>query len=228
MVAGSQMELGLSEHRSWGGKRDRAGRPGGTRKGVEHGKREEHKHRYPVHCTLRAVREVGHLRAKKPFAKIKEAIRAASSKAGFRIVCFSVQHNHLHLIVEADDARALGRGMQGLAIRVARAINRVLHRGGKVFGDRYHRHDLASPRETRACLAYVLQNYRKHAAERGERCERGWTDPCSSAAWFSGWSRRVPTSDEAPPVARAKTWLFTKGWQLHGLISPDETPGVRA
>jgi putative transposase len=222
------MELGLHERHGWGGKRQGAGRPDGTRSGVAHGKRDAHKARYPVHCTLRVVRAVGSMRAKRPFAAIKEAIRAASSKDGFRIVCFSVQHNHLHLIVEAKDALALGRGMQGLAIRVARAINRVLRRSKRVFSDRYHRHDLASPRETRACIAYVLQNYRKHAAERGEEFERGWTDPCSSAAWFDGWSRRVPTLDEPPPVARAKTWLLSKGWQLHGLISPDETPGGRA
>jgi REP element-mobilizing transposase RayT len=222
------MELELHERASWGGKRNGAGRPRVRRSGVEHGKRDVHKARHPVHCTLRVVREVGYLRAKKTFAVIKEAIRAASSKDEFRIVCFSVQHNHLHLIVEAEDTRALGRGMQGLAIRVARGINRVLHRSGAVFSDRYHRHDLASPQETRACIAYVLQNYRKHAAQRGERCERGWTDPCSSAAWFKGWSRSVVRTKEDSPVADAKTWLLAKGWQLHGLISPDETPRVRA
>jgi REP element-mobilizing transposase RayT len=226
MLAGKQMEFALPERRSWGGKRKGAGRPA-RRSGVEHGRRELHEARHPVHCTLRVVREVGYLRAKQTFGVIKEAIRLASSKEAFRIVCFSVQHNHLHLIVEAEDERALGRGMQGLAIRVARGINRLLHRGGPVFTDRYHRHDLASPQETRACIAYVLQNFRKHARERGQRCNRGWTDPCSSAPWFEGWSRRIATSSEPPPVARAKTWLLSKGWQIHGLISPDETPGAR-
>ena len=41
---------------------------------------------------------------------------------GLRIVQFSVQGNHLHLIVEADSSTALSRGMQGLCIRLAKAL----------------------------------------------------------------------------------------------------------
>jgi len=187
-----------------------------------------------VHVTLRAVREVGYLRAKKPFAVIREAMKAArqSEREGFRLVHFSVQGNHLHLIVEAEDAKTLGRGMQGLCIRIARGVNRLLRRRGKVFSDRYHRHDLESPRETRNALAYVLQNHRKHEFERGERCPRGWTDPCSSAAFFDGWSHRrrfiSPDDEEDAPVAAPTTWMLTTGWQLYApLISPDEIPGCR-
>jgi putative transposase len=157
---------------------------------------------------------------------IREAIRAASHDE-FRIVCFSVQHNHLHFIVEADDARSLSRGVQGLAIRIARAINRLLHRDGVVFADRYHRHDLASPRETRAAIAYVLQNWRKHAAERGEKCDRG-PDPCSSGPWFDGWSKPIIKSTDPPPVADATIWLLTTGWRIHGPIAPEEKPGLRS
>jgi REP element-mobilizing transposase RayT len=49
------------------------------------------------------------------------------------VVHFSVQRDHLHLIVEASDRRALSRGMQGLSIRVARAANGELGRKGRVF-----------------------------------------------------------------------------------------------
>jgi REP element-mobilizing transposase RayT len=38
---------------------------------------------------------------------------AASEKDGFRVVHFSIQSNHLHLIVEATDEQSLSRGMQG-------------------------------------------------------------------------------------------------------------------
>ena len=47
-----------------------------------------------------------------------------------RIIEFSVQGNHLHLIVEAENSDALSRGMQGLAIRIAKALNSLMERAG--------------------------------------------------------------------------------------------------
>jgi REP element-mobilizing transposase RayT len=221
------MELRL-ERKTWGGKREGAGRPRLAKRGVSHGPREPHKTRHPVHVTLRVVREIGRLRAERPFELIKDAIRAAGvGRDDFRIVQFAVMSNHLHLIVEADDERALGRGMQRLNIRIARGLNRLFRRKGPVFTDRYHRHDLTTPRETRNALVYVLQNFRKHSAERGERCARGWQDPCSSAAWFDGWTTGPRRPSEPRPVARSKTWLMQVGWRHHGLISPDEIPRCR-
>jgi putative transposase len=55
---------------------------------------------------------------------------------GCRVVHFTVQSNHLHVIAEARDAMALARGVQALSIRIARAVNRVLGRRGPVFADR--------------------------------------------------------------------------------------------
>src|SRR5687767_8154248 len=215
----SQLELEMKTPLGWGGKREGAGRKksSGTT-GVSNKGREPHSHRHPVHVTMRVLRSVGHLRAKKPFAVIGEAIRlAADASETFRIVHFSVQSNHLHLIVEADDARALGRGMQGLSIRIARGLNRLLHRKGQVFADRYHRHDLTTRRETRFGVAYVLQNFRKHSMQRGERCPPGWIDGCSSAPWFELWARApvTPRPSEPSPVAKPTTWMLRAGWQLY-------------
>jgi len=67
-----------------------------------------------------------------------------------------VQDDHLHLIVEADDTQVLARGLRGLAIRVARAVNRALNRRGAVWGDRYHARALTSPRAVRNALVYVM------------------------------------------------------------------------
>lgn len=228
-----QQELPLHERFTWGGKRMNAGRkrtqPG--RPGVSHHGRDPHQPNHPVHVTLRAVRKVGNLRAKKPFAVIREAIRAASSsRKDFRVVHFSVQRDHLHLIVEADDRHALGRGMQGLGIRIARRLNRLLHRKGRVFSDRYHRHDLKGPRETRNCVAYVLLNFRKHEHQAGRRCPRNTIDLCSSSPWFKGWLRPpvpVELDDERSPVADPETWFLKIGWRKWGLISPNEIPGLR-
>ena len=197
--------------------------------GRRHKTREVHDKRNPVHVTMRVVREVGSLRASRPFAVVREALRKAQ-KVEFRIVEFSVQGNHLHLIVEADDRIALARGMQGLSIRIARGINKLLHRSGNVFTDRYHPHELKSPRELRNALAYVLQNFRRHAYQRQQFCRRGWMDECSSARWFQGWrnSGRAPEErgDDAP-VADPETWLMREGWRRHGLVSVDEIPGYR-
>jgi hypothetical protein len=138
----------------------------------------------------------------------------------FRLVHFSVQSNHLHLIVEGDARPTLARGLQGLAIRMARALNRLWRRAGSVFADRYHDRILRSPREVWNALRYVLCNARKHGA---------WTsrtrhDPFSSAPWFDGWGGAQPKLEQPSPAARARTWLLRTGWSFHGLLDIDATP----
>src|SRR4026209_677624 len=179
LIKMSQLELGLNERKTWGGKRHGAGRPKLKRSGVAHRVRDEHKVRHPVHITLRAMREVGCLRAKRPFKVIREAIKKANASGRIRVVHYSVQGNHLHLIVEAVAGIGLRRGMQGLNIRIARGINGLLHRTGHALSDRYHRHDLTTPREIKNAIRYVIQNFRKHS---GEDLPARWTDPCCSAA----------------------------------------------
>src|SRR5207253_2092423 len=101
--------------------------------------------------------------------RIRAALAGAYGRAGFRLVHFSVQHNHVHLIVEADDNRSLSCGVQSIAIRMARSLNRWLRRTGKVFVERYHAHVLKTPSETRAALAYVILNLNHHFDQRGRR-----------------------------------------------------------
>jgi REP element-mobilizing transposase RayT len=155
------------------------------------------------------------------FDAIEHAIGKASSGA-FRIVHFSVQRDHVHLIVEAHDRDALTCGMRGLAIRAALALNRSLGRRGRVWGDRYHARELRTPREVRSAIAYVLLNRQKHDARAA-----GGADPCSSGAWFDGWSRRPQPPLGPAPVATPRTWLASVGWRRAGLIGLDERPGVR-
>jgi hypothetical protein len=143
------------------------------------------------------------------------------------LVEYSIQDNHLHLIVEADERRALGHGMMSIATRVARAVNRVLRRTGPVLRDRYHLRVLGTPLEVRRALSYVLNNTRKHLGARAPRVGR--IDPASSGQWFSGWREEFATAlARAPaPVARATTWLLRVGWRRHGLLDPSEVPGLR-
>jgi hypothetical protein len=160
--------------------------------------------------TLRARRLPAPLRHRAVFRAVRAALCRASKEA-FRVLHFSVQRDHLHLLVEADAGPMLARGVQGLAVRVARAVNRVLGRRGTVWDDRYHARSLRTPREVRNALAYVLHNWRHHVPG------SYGLDPCSSAAWFGGWRTGMPPAAPSPlPVAR--TWLARLGWRRAGPI----------
>jgi REP element-mobilizing transposase RayT len=158
---------------------------------------------------------------------LRDSLQAGRERFGFRLVHYSIQKDHLHLIAEVADRRALSRGMQGLAIRMAKAVNRVNGGHGKVFADRYHARALKTPREVRNCIAYVLNNYRRHLAKEGRLQERGWIDPHSSSAFFDGWKSRsgFPLTSSAAAVVAPSTWLLRVGWRRHGPIPVDEVPG---
>ena len=183
-----------------------------------------HRGCYPVHATLRAIPELGALRDCPVFLALAAALAAASS-AAFRVIHYSVQFDHLHLIVEATDRAALLSGLRGLAIRTARAINRAGGRRGRVWVERYHARALRTPREVRAALVYVLQNWRKTVGGAEN------LDPCATGYWFDGWRGprpgwAMPPPEEAPPVRPARTWLLTTGWRRLGLIAFNERPAV--
>lgn len=224
----AQAELPLSK--AWGGRRKGAGRPPRPQwaRTVAHLARPEHKAAHPVHVTLRVRRALGaSLRAEGVFHRLRNAIRATNhvDKGAFRIVHFSVQTNHMHLIVEASGKSALRRGAAGLSIRLARSINRCFGRRGRVWAERYHSLAMTTPRQVRNAIVYVLFNVKKH-----HRGTQG-TDPCSSAMWFDGFlgtpARDHPAahpSTHDPPVATPRTWLLSVGWRRHGLLSHDEAP----
>jgi hypothetical protein len=155
------------------------------------------------------------------FSVVERAIAYGSLRDGFRLVHFSVQSNHVHLIVEADDARALTSGIKGFEIRVAHGVNKLLRRRGRVFADRYHSRPLRTPRETRHAIAYVVLNGAHHGHTPG-------VDPFSSALCFRIWrwdSMVTLLPRHKVGVAWPKTWLLDRGWTRHGLLSVDEVPG---
>lgn len=216
-----QQELPIPN--TWGGRRRGAGRKPGPRPIVLHRARPAHAGEHPVHVTLRAARQAPNLRHAQVFPVVREATRLASGD-DFRVCHFSVQRDHVHLIVEARDRAALSRGMRGLVIRIAKGINSALgRRRGRIWGDRYHVRPLATPREVRNALAYVLLNHRKHGTTPRV------LDRCSSAAWFDGWrdARVFPPSGVVCPVAPPRTWLLERGWRRHRLIGLEEAPGTR-
>ena len=213
-------QLDLPRTFTWGGARNNAGRkPSEHRPLVRHRRRDEHRAAFPVHVTLRARKDLPSLRRHRLFAVSRRAI-AASSNTIFRVLHFSVQGDHLHLIVEADDARALALGIAALKIRLARGINRMLSRRGPVWADRYHARALRTPREVRAGILYVLHNWKKHIPG-----AQG-LDGCSSALWFDGWVERGDPPAGESPVTRPRTWLAAVGWRrcTEGPLRRDEAP----
>ena len=184
-----------------GGKRTGAGRKpkNGEKAGVSHAARPQFKARHPVHVTMRVLPGVGFLRGYSRKRAIENALREVKLRFGTRVVHYSIQGTHLHLIVEVDEPRALSRAVQGLAIRLARALNRISGRVGKVFADRFHAHVMKALREVAYAVRYVLENVRHHLRE--DVAPEG-ADPCSSAGWRGGRS-----GDEIP-VSPARTWLL--------------------
>ena len=209
--------------RTHGGKRRGAGRKRSGRSSVPHRVRLRHRGAHPVHVTLRARAGLPPLRDLGIFRELRESVRESrfSPAVGdaFRVVEFSLQNDHAHFIVEARDHDALSRGLRGLAIRLARAVNRALGVRGPVWGDRYHARDLKTPRAVRNAIVYVLMNARKH----GLRLASG-VDALSSAPWFSGFSFEADASLAPSPVLPARTWLATVGWRRRGLVGRDERP----
>ncbi|MEM6370075.1 MAG: transposase [Myxococcota bacterium] len=202
-----------------GGFRPNAGRkPTAARPLVPHGRREAVRSGEPRHVTLRLRRDLPSLRRKRVYSVVRGALQTARDRLGMRVVHWSVMSNHLHLIVEAKDRWALSRGMQGLKIRMAKALNRLWDRSGAVFGDRYHARALRTPREVRNALLYVLNNYRKHEKARGRLLSPDFVDPFSTAAGFDGWRSRRAHPIVAMIPARPKTWLLRVGWRRRGLL----------
>ena len=175
---------------------------------------------------LRVEKELPSLRRAKVVAVLVECLRESKERKGFRLVHYSIQH--LHLIVEAGGAGALSSGVRGLSIRIARRLNALLGRKGRVFAERYFARALKTPREVHNCLRYVLLNGAKHGAQRGSVYRQGAKDPCSSARTFDGFRGVVPLpiDEDTSPVAQARTYLLCKGWKVHGLISLDDIPGL--
>ncbi|HEY1818091.1 MAG TPA: transposase [Kofleriaceae bacterium] len=231
---GKQAELDLrrldrnGQHR--GGHRVGAGRPKSrVRASERHKKRMLFRASQPLHVVTRVVPRIHSLRRRELYAAIRDATITVAKHEDVRIVHLSIQRTHLHLIVEAVGQAALGRGMQSFLVSAARTINRALRQRGTVFADRYHATVLTSPRQVRNCVAYVLNNWRRH----GEDRERRWAiDPFSSGVSFGGWKElqhrytafRPPPSYASLIVWFPKTWLLAVGWRKHGRIGAFETP----
>jgi REP element-mobilizing transposase RayT len=225
-----------------GERRKSVGRPKkGFRASERHEKRLRLRADWPAHVILRAHAAIGSLRKADVFHAIREAlITVWKLEESFHVVQFSVQRTHIHMLVEANDRLALAKGMQTFGISAAKHINARIRdengkrRRGPVFPDRYHVKILKSRRQVRNCLTYVLNNWRHHSEDQGDRCRTWHIDPFSSAVTFEGWKEREsrdgqryvqPPSYMEPLLCAARSWLLNVGWLKYGLISAFEVPG---
>jgi putative transposase len=195
--------------RKRGGRQPGAGRPrtreypGVIGNLVPHLKRKGFASPRAVHVTQRLLPSVGYLRKQGPAKVLQRAFADAADRSGMRIAHYSLQGSHLHLVVEAEDARALSRGMQGLSVRIARRLNRHLRRTGGVFADRFHAGVLESRRQVANAVRYVVGNYRHHTRE--------WLPP----TFRDEYATRLDA-----PLAEPKLWLLRVGWRAEPVRQP--------
>lgn len=198
---------------TWGGRRRGAGRkPAGTRRRAPHVAREVMRPCYPVHVTFRMADHVWNLRSQRAFRVIDAALRGAQRRPGLRVVHFSIQGNHLHLIVEGDGARALALRIRGLSVRIARGLNRMMGRSGPVLSDRYDAHSCGPPRRCAMPCATCSATSRAtpSGAASGARRRAGWTRSHrrerslgSVCSWFYDAMTSSAESSRPRPAARS-------------------------
>lgn len=136
-----------------GGRRPGSGRKRIHSKGIAHRTREKITFKTPLHINFKFKTSI---RNKQNLRLLKRAIMNARSH-GLKIIHYSLQSNHVHLIVEAPHNSILTKGMRSLSVTFAKGLKL-----GRIQIQRYHLHVLKSIRETRNAVQYVLFNKQKH------------------------------------------------------------------
>jgi REP element-mobilizing transposase RayT len=218
--------------KTWGGRRRGAGRlrHEANLRDPKHTKRQMLSSDDPVHVILRTGWWVDRLRNGRAYDAVRKALLAMLVDPNFRVCHISIQHQHIHLIVEAKDEAALSAGMQRFASRVARAFNNIAGMRGRVFPHRYSAKQIRTARYARSAIAYVLNNWRRHKEDLGRDHAFGARlDRYASGITFDGWAGvdgwLIPPDYEPLPVAQPQTWLLTEGWRAYGEIDTCERPG---
>lgn len=182
----------------------RPGRPKKPGAGLPHTARPAVDPRRPHHVTVRMRRGAWNLRSQRCFRPIVRALRAVRrEREGFRVVHFSVQGNHMHLVTEASDRRSMTNGMRALLIRIAKRLNRVMGKTGRLYADRFHERILRSRNDTLNVVRYVLGNHARHLAQVGKAHLAAVIDPFSSA------DASLDHPREGPPWSRAESRLLS-------------------
>ena len=152
-MASKQLALALMARPGWGGRREGAGRPRGPKRRMPHERREKFPRSTPCHVTLRVREGVPSLRKARFVREAERTLAAGCERGHARLAHYSIQSNHVHVLVEATGREALASAIKSIGARLARAVNRCFARRGPVLADRYHLHVLRTPLEVRHALA---------------------------------------------------------------------------
>ena len=170
----------------WGGAREGAGKKRKRwREGAPHRRRVSPMRWSPHHVTLSLKKDCPSLRTNPTFFFALQVFQEDKKRPGFRLLAWTLQRNHIHMIVETSSPEALSRSIQGIQVRLAKGWNRIWKRKGRVFAGRFHSRMVKSPGDARRVLAYVLKNHLRHGVK------IPWPiDPGSSGLWTDVWLER--------------------------------------
>ena len=161
--------------------------------------------RVPVHVSIRLRSGIPTSRQPRFVRRFRSSLSEACIRHGFRVVHYSIQRDHVHLLIEAHTNHSIACGMKSVGARIGKLANRLFQRKGKVLDGRYHLRPLRTPLEVHRALRYVLLNHRHHAAQQHSSTPmpsipRVQPDPASSGRWFDGWRiATVPPNPTSTP-----------------------------
>ena len=174
----------------WGGKREGAGRkPKGAKAGVPHRKKGPLSRRHAVHVTMRLRDGLPSLRRWREYEVLLGAFRSGCERFGFRLVHYAVLGNHVHLLTEGENRRGHARGVAGLAIRIAKRLNKLWGRQGKVFHERFHGRKVAIRRRLRERRLARDGLHRRRCWFSSQSVRRGVQQPLAIAARITAAAR---------------------------------------
>lgn len=138
-----------------------SGRPAIHDRGIRHISRDEIKRPTPLHLTIKIEKSKAGLKNKGILKILHHAIKK-SRLVGLKIIHYTLEFDHVHLLVEATDKVSTSKGMQSFGITFSKGINKIKNLKGRVFKTRYHYRKLNSAREIKNVLNYILGNSIKH------------------------------------------------------------------
>lgn len=139
----------------------RAGRPAKVDVGIRHIRRERFSKPTVLHLTIKVRDNKADIQNKRILKALHHAIKRGRLQQ-LKVIHYTLEYNHAHLVVEAADNRILHKGMQSLGISLAKAINKLKQLKGAVYKHRYHFRKLTSRRELKNAIHYVFRNGVKH------------------------------------------------------------------
>jgi REP element-mobilizing transposase RayT len=143
-----------------------AGRPAIHDPGIRHTGRPKLKKSASLHLTVKVRKNKADIKNKSILMILKRAIQNAR-KQGLKVIHYTLEYDHVHLLIEADNNFVLGKGMQAFGVTMAKAINRAKKLSGSVYKTRYHFRQITGTKELKNVMMYIFKNGLKHGTSKG-------------------------------------------------------------